>query len=130
MGRTLDTGAPLTGGDEFTPLDLAATRDGTPVIPANAHARLAHASHNDGRRLLRRAVNYTQDELVDGQLVHSAGLLFMSFQASIADQFVPIQRTLDNSDALNEWTHAVGSAVFAVPGGFAADSWLGEALLG
>ena len=58
----------------------------------------------------------------------TAGLVFMSFQANIARQFVPIQNRLDARDALNDWTSAIGSAVFAIPGGFAAGDWLGRAL--
>ena len=50
--------------------------------------------------------------------------------ASIADQFIPVQRALDDSDALNEWTTAIGSAVFAVPPGYAKGGWVGETLLG
>lgn len=129
LGRTLDTGAPLTGGDEHTPMDLSATVDGKPVIAVDAHARLAHPSQNSGRTMVRRGLNYTHEEWIDGEQVSTAGLIFSAFQASIADQFIPVQRTLDQSDALNEWTTAIGSAVFAVPPGFADDGWLGEGLL-
>ncbi|MFB7935828.1 hypothetical protein [Streptomyces sp. NPDC056049] len=42
LGRRAADGAPLTGGSERTPVDLAAVRpDGVPVIAANAHIRLA-----------------------------------------------------------------------------------------
>ena len=41
-----------------------------------------------------------------------------------------LQRALDDSDALNEWTTAIGSAVFAVPPGYAKGGWVGETLLG
>ncbi len=130
MGRTLATGAPLTGGEEHTPMDLSATADGAPVIPLDAHARLAHPSQNSGRTMLRRGLNYTHEEWIDGRQVATAGLIFSAFQASIADQFIPVQRTLDQSDALNEWTTAIGSAVFAVPPGFGPDGWIAEGLLG
>ena len=55
--------------------------------------------------------------------------MFISFQADIARQFVPIQQRLDAGDALNTWTTAVGSAVFAVPPGFGPDTWIGHTLL-
>ncbi len=128
IGRTLANGAPLGGVHETDPLDLQATADGHLVVAANAHARLSHRSVNHDRQILRRGLNYTHEEAVDGVLTASAGLIFLSFQASIADQFVPIQQRLDAGDALNEWTTAIGSAVFAVPGGFGPDSWLAASL--
>ena len=59
-----------------------------------------------------------------------AGLIFCSFQADIATQFVPLQQRLDEGDALNEWTTAIGSAEFAILPGFERGGWLGERLLG
>lgn len=58
-----------------------------------------------------------------------SGLVFLAFQADLADQFVPVQQALDESDQLNEWTTAIGSATFAVLPGFEQGSWLGEQLL-
>lgn len=125
IGRRLATGAPLTGVAEHDELDLTATdATGTLVIPADAHARLSHHSLNSGRRILRRGLNYTEPV---GVAVES-GLVFIAFQRSIADQFVPLQRMLDQADALNEWTTAIGSAVFALPGGFPPDGWLAQSL--
>lgn len=121
VGRKLDNGAPLSGGTEFTPMDLEALdSDGRPVIALDAHARLAHPSQNRGRRMLRRGLNYDDHT--------GTGLIFNAFQADIAKQFVPIQRTLDDSDALNEWTTAVGSAVFAIPPGLREGGFLAEGL--
>lgn len=124
IGRNLANGAPLTGERETDPMDFAATQDGRLVIPEDAHARRSHPDFNDGRRIFRRGLNYTHEEYVDGAVKMTSGLVFMSFQANIANQFIPIQKSLDASDALNEWTRAIGSAVFAIPGGFAEDSWL------
>lgn len=121
IGRTLSNGAPLTGQDEHEDLDLGATgADGLPVIPLDAHARLAHPSQNRGRTMFRRSMNYTHTENADGVSVSSAGLLFLSFQHSIPEVFTPIQQRLDASDSLNEWTTAIGSSVFAIPGGWPA----------
>lgn len=129
IGRTLDAGAPLTGTAESDALDLAATdADGDLVIPADAHARRSHPDENSGRRILRRGLNYTWTEDVDGSPVTTAGLVFLAFCANIARQFVPIQNRLDAGDALNDWTHAIGSAVFALPGGFAKDDWIARGL--
>ncbi|HSO69067.1 MAG TPA: Dyp-type peroxidase [Arachnia sp.] len=129
VGRRLDTGAPLTGEAEHDALDLGAMADGAPVIAADAHARRAHPSQNSGRTMLRRGLNYTHDEWADGAPVSTAGLIFGAFQANIAEQYIPVQRMLDLGDALNEWTTAIGSAVFAIPPGFAPDSYLAQGLL-
>lgn len=129
IGRRLDNGAPLTGQQETDALDLFTTdADGNLVIPADAHARRAHPDENSGRRFLRRSLNYTHTEVVDGRPVTTSGLIFLAFQANIANQFVPVQNRLDAGDALNDLTHAIGSAVFAVPGGFAEDDWIARAL--
>lgn len=129
IGRRVDTGAPLTGTLETDALDLAATdADGNPVIAADAHARRAHPDENSGRRILRRGLNYTHTESGDDGPVTTAGLVFLAFCANIADQFVPIQNRLDDGDALNDWTHAIGSAVFAIPGGFARNDWIARSL--
>lgn len=129
IGRNLTNGAPLTGTNETDEMDFDAHQDGRLIIPADAHARRSHPRFNDGRRIFRRGLNYTHEEYADGAVRLSAGLVFMSFQADISKQFIPIQKNLDASDALNEWTHAIGSAVFAIPGGFAEDSWLAKELL-
>lgn len=128
IGRRLDTGAPLGLAHERDPLPLDA-RDATgkPVIPADAHARLANPNSNAGLRIVRRAANYDDGLAADGTA--DAGLLFISFQADIARQFVPILQRLDATDALNRWTTTAGSAVFAVPPGFGPDSWVGHTLL-
>ena len=63
FARNKVTGAPITGGDEFTPVDYAKTDDaGDLVVDINAHIRLASPEQNGGIRLLRRGYNYT-----DGQ---------------------------------------------------------------
>ena len=49
----------LSKKEEHEPLDLdAADADGNPVIPENAHARLAAPQTNDGAQILRRAYSY------------------------------------------------------------------------
>lgn len=129
MGRTLAEGAPLSGGAETDDLDLSATAaDGQPVIPLDAHARLAHPSQNRGRTMFRRSMNYTQHEVADGVPVSSAGLVFLAFQESIPEVFTPVQQRLDQSDALNEWTTAIGSAVFAIPGGWQPGGFVAQGL--
>ena len=129
VGRDLDTGAPLTGGSERDQPDLSA-RDsgGRLIVPADSHVRRSHPSQNGGARILRRGLNYTEFDAASGR--SHAGLIFCSFQADIATQFVPLQQRLDEGDALNEWTTAIGSAEFAILPGFERGGWLGERLLG
>ncbi len=122
VGRRLADGAPLTGHSVDDDPDLEATDPtGLPVIPEFAHVRRAHPSVT-GTRILRRGFNY---EVVgpDGKV--EAGLLFAAFQADITADYLPIQRSLDELDLLNDWTTPIGSAVFLVPpgcrpGGFVA----------
>lgn len=129
VGRSLATGAPLTGGEERDDLDLSATTDAAPRIALDAHARRAHPTENSGRRMLRRGLNYSHEEWVAGSSVETSGLIFTAFQASIADQFIPVQRRLDQSDALNEWTAAIGSSVWVIPPGYQEGGFPGETLL-
>ncbi|WP_324190105.1 Dyp-type peroxidase [Nocardia farcinica] len=115
VGRRLDTGAPLTGTNEFDEPDFAAVdKHGIPVIPPSSHIARARHTH-DGERFLRRAYNY-DDAPQPGQISNS-GLLFAAYQRDIDAQFLPVQQRLAEFDALNEWTTPVGSAVFAIPAG-------------
>jgi deferrochelatase/peroxidase EfeB len=127
IGRHKYSGAPLGGRDEFEPLPLEAERGGHPVIPPDAHARLASARENGGARILRRGYSFTDgvDESL-GEL--EAGLFFISFQRN-PEQFVAIQRRLGSVDALNEYIKHVGSALFAVPPGARPGGYVGEQLL-
>jgi deferrochelatase/peroxidase EfeB len=129
IGRRKYSGAPLGGSDEFEPLPLEAERGGRPVIPADAHVRLASARENGGERILRRGYSFTDgvDESL-GEL--EAGLFFICFQRDPEKQFVAIQRRLGGIDALNEYIKHVGSAVFAVPPGARPGGYVGETLLG
>lgn len=125
VGRRLDSGAPLTGTVETDVADFNATDDsGLPVIPAFAH--IARAAPRQGTdRFLRRPFNY-DDGLVDGTT--DAGLLFCTFQAHIAKQYMPVQKRLADLDSLNDWTVPIGSAVFAIPPGCAPGGFVGEGM--
>ena len=59
-----------------------------------------------------------------------AGLFFIAYQRDPRTHFVPLQRQLAASDALNEYIKHVGSAVFAVPPGVRDGGFVGETLLG
>ena len=119
FGRVKDSGAPLTGSKEFDPPDLAATRDGKPVIDLNAHIRLAAPATNSGQMLLRRGYSYT-DGIDQRTGLLDAGLFFLAYQKDPRAQFVPIQRRLGQHDLLNEYIRHTSSALFAVPPGLSA----------
>lgn len=128
VGRTLDTGAPLTGEREHDEPDFdARTAIGFPVIPEFSHLRRAR-SDNPAERIFRRAYNY--DQAPSGTEISDSGLLFVAFQADVDRQFTPIQQRLSDLDLLNEWTVPVGSAVFAIPPGCMPGGYIGETLLG
>lgn len=128
IGRRKYSGAPPGGSDEFAPLDLKAERNGEPVIPADAHVRLASPELNGGERILRRGYSFT-DGVVERLGELDAGLFFICFQRDPRRQFVAIQRRLGHADALNEYIRHVGSAVFAVPPGARPGGYVGESLL-
>lgn len=126
VGRDLANGAPLTGGEESTPVDLhALLPSGLPVVDRHAHVRRASA-HAPHERFLRRPYSYEQVG-ADGHV--ETGLLFAAYQADPVRQFLPVQRRLAEGDLLNLWTVPVGSAVYAVLPGCAEGDWLGRGLL-
>ncbi|HEY7225755.1 MAG TPA: iron uptake transporter deferrochelatase/peroxidase subunit [Micromonosporaceae bacterium] len=130
IGRDKADGAPLGQSAEFDPPDFqVAGAGGAPVIPADAHVRLAHPDQNDGVRLLRRGYNFVDGSDGLGRL--EAGLFFMAYQRDPRRQFVAVQSRLAANDALNEYIVHVSSAVFACPGGVPGpgDYW-GSALFG
>ncbi|WP_373861481.1 Dyp-type peroxidase [Micromonospora saelicesensis] len=128
VGRRLDTGAPLTGTAEHDEPDFAATDpDGLTVIPDFSHLTRAHVT-DDRLKILRRPYNYDGMPTAEGHA--DSGLIFTSYQADIARQFLPIQRRLADRDLLNEWTTPIGSAVFAIPPGCQPGGWIGEQVLG
>ena len=124
FGRFKNSGAPLTGKHEFDEVDLKAVKGTEPVIPIDAHVRLASPKTNDGLRILRRGYSYTDGIDADTGLL-DAGLFFIAFQKDPRTQFVPLQRKLGLNDALNEYIEHNSSAVFACPPGVrdSSDYW-------
>ncbi|WP_097232294.1 iron uptake transporter deferrochelatase/peroxidase subunit [Streptomyces zhaozhouensis] len=128
LGRRRSDGAPLTGGDETTPVDLEATgADGAPVIAANAHVRVTAPESNGGATMLRRSFSYHDGEREDGS--QDAGLLFVCWQADPLRSFVTVQRKLDRGDALSAFLRHEASGLFAVPGGAAEGEYVGQRLV-
>ena len=102
IGREKLSGAPLGETSEYDPVDLNATdSDGELAIPTNAHIRLANPQHNDGQRILRRGYSYCEaTEPGSGEI--DAGVFFITFQRNPVRQFIPLQRRLAASDALEQ----------------------------
>jgi deferrochelatase/peroxidase EfeB len=130
FGRYKYSGAPLSGSKEFDTPDFAAKdASGQPVIPVNAHIRLAAHENNGGIRILRRGYSYT-DGIVSASGELDAGLFFIAFQKDPRKQFVPLQRSLGAHDALNEYIQHVGSGLFACPpAASGADRYWAQGLL-
>ena len=98
---------------------------GQPAIPADAHVRLASHEHNSGTRILRRGYSFTDG--IDPQAgTLLGGLFFIAFMQN-PSQFVKLQTSLAG-DALNEYIHHTGSAVFAVPPGVRPGQYWGDTL--
>jgi deferrochelatase/peroxidase EfeB len=128
IGRAKVTGAPLSGGTEFTTPNFKARNDqGDPVIPAKAHIRLASHEENGGTRILRRGYSFTDGiDPVLGTLL--GGLFFIAFMKN-PNQFIKLQQKLGTSDSLNEYITHIGSGIFAAPPGLRRGQYWGDDLL-
>jgi deferrochelatase/peroxidase EfeB len=128
IGRSKLSGAPLGGSRITDAPDLAARGpSGAPVIPLDAHIRLASPQRNGGARLLRRGYTFVDGD--DHAADFESGLFFIAFQRDPVRQFVAIHTRLSRSDALNEYVFHSGSGLFACPPGVAKGGWWGQQLL-
>jgi Dyp-type peroxidase family len=146
-GRRRANGAPLSGGDEQTPLDLKAKGpSGELLIPATAHVRVAQASTPG---MYRRGYSFDNGPRATGtsaadmtmpmdHAAHAmgatgghggmiaamddtdAGLLFAAFVRDPASQFIPAQKALSASDALGHFLVHTSAGLWAIPGGAVA----------
>ncbi len=125
IGRTKNTGAPLGKQAEGDAVDLQARGDdGQLLVPQGAHVRVALEG---GERILRRGYSYSEG-IDAGSGNFEAGRIFISFQKSLQEQFIPMLQRHANNDNLNEYITHIGSGVFACPGGAAEGSFVGEDL--
>ena len=125
IGRTLDTGAPLGGGNETDELRFdVLDENGLPVIPSNAHIRVAHAE-SDEEMILRRPYTYDAG-FIDG--VQDVGLIFAAYTADPRKSFIPMQERLARLDAFNRWNTTIGSSSYFIPPGCAEGDYLASGL--
>lgn len=128
IGRQKLSGAPLGGQNEYDPVDLQAKySNGEPVIPANAHIRLANPKNNHGQPILRRGYNFSEGiQPGSGQI--DAGLFFIAFQRRPKRQFIPLLQHLAAADALHQFLVHTSSSIFACPPGVLPGGFVGELL--
>lgn len=127
IGRDREEGAPLSGGTEFTEPDFDIEGREGPLIAADAHVRLAHATQNKGVKMLRRGYNFTDGSNALGRL--DAGLFFIAFVRNPDEHYIPMQTRLSSQDALMEYLQHTGSGLFAVPPGVRSEGgFIGEGL--
>ncbi|MDR3082826.1 MAG: Dyp-type peroxidase, partial [Streptomyces sp.] len=121
FGRDKGEGAPVGKAKEHDAPFLKAMKP-------TAHVRLSHPDANGGITILRRGYSFTDG--TDGLGRLDAGLFFLAYQRDPRKGFIPLQRRLAASDALNQYIQHVGSAVFAVPPGVRdRNDWWGRTLL-
>ena len=132
VGRRMSDGSPLAGGPgENGEADFAAKDErGFHVIGEYSHMRRARLA-DDGTRheheqILRRPFNY--DDAPTGSEISNTGLIFVSYQRDVDEQFVPMQQRLSDGDLLNTWTTPIGSAVFVVLPGCREGGFVGQSL--
>ncbi len=138
IGRHKLSGAPLGEKRELAPLDLnARDREGEPVIPEDAHVRLAAPQNNRGVRILRRVYNYNDgvNQFTERWppwrqgLEYDIGLLFCAYQRDPRAGFIRIFENLAINDALNQFSTHTASVIIAVPPGAPRPgSWIGQPL--
>jgi deferrochelatase/peroxidase EfeB len=137
VGRHKYSGAPLGKKEEFDTLDLDATdADGNPVVPENAHVRLAAAATNDGAQILRRpysyndGVNFTAERWPPWRqgLEYDAGLFFVCYQRDPRTGFIKIFERMAKLDMMNQFVTHVGGGLFACPSGAVEGAFVGQHL--
>ncbi|MCF4006516.1 Dyp-type peroxidase [Corynebacterium uropygiale] len=139
IGRDLENGAPLSGGEEFDDIDpKKADRTGLPIIDPMSHAARAKAPKDKPEQVIKRrpyqyslppdpkvvaAMTRPDDEAA---IISNVGLVFICFQKDPLKQFDPIQKRLAEGDRLNQWITHIGSAVYFVPPGVSKDGTEGD----
>ncbi|HUA65347.1 MAG TPA: iron uptake transporter deferrochelatase/peroxidase subunit [Alphaproteobacteria bacterium] len=137
IGRHKYSGAPLGKTNEFDKADYdAEDADGNPVIPENAHIRLAAAVNNDGAQILRRPYSYNDGANVTAErwppwrdeMEFDAGLFFVCYQRDPRTGFIKLFEKMSKFDMMNQFVTHVGSGLFVCPGGVKTGEFIGQQL--
>ena len=137
VGRCKYSGAPLGGTKEFDKANYdAADKDGNPVIPENAHMRLAAAANNDNAQILRRGYAYNDGANFTAErwppwrqeMEYDAGLFFISYQTDPRTGFIKLFDKMSKFDMMNQFVTHVGGGLFACPGGISEGGYIGQRL--
>jgi deferrochelatase/peroxidase EfeB len=137
VGRHKYSGAPLGGTHEFDQADYDATdKDGNPIIPENAHVRLAAAVNHDGAQILRRPYSYNDGANFTAErwppwrqeMEYDAGLFFLCYQRDPRTGFIKLFEKMSKFDMMNQFVTHVGGGLFACPGGIAEGGFIGQRL--
>ncbi len=126
VGRVKSTGAPLSGGEEFSAPDFTMAGSAGPVIPVDSHVAVLHPSNHQGVQMLRRGFNYADGSDVLGRL--DAGLFFIAFVIDARTHFVPLQTAMSTNDAMSEYLRNTSSGLYAVLPGISEGQYLGQQL--
>jgi deferrochelatase/peroxidase EfeB len=137
VGRRKQSGAPLGRAHEKDSLNLDDNdSDSNPLIPENAHVRLAAPATNDGAQILRRPYSYDNGLSFTAErwppwrqgMEFDAGLLFVCYQRDPRTGFVKIYDKMSKFDMMNQFVTHVGSGLFACPPGTSAGGFIGQPL--
>ncbi|MFS0899396.1 Dyp-type peroxidase [Mycolicibacterium litorale] len=129
FGRRKVSGAPIGMTGEFDDPNYAEDPHGE-RIKLNAHIRLANprTAESERNRILRRGFSYSRG--FDGAGRLDQGLAFVSYQRSLEDGFLAVQRRL-KGEPLEEYILPVGGGFFfTLPGVTGPDRFLGDQLVG
>ncbi|HHU11025.1 MAG TPA: Dyp-type peroxidase [Intrasporangiaceae bacterium] len=126
LGREKGSGAPLSGGSEFTEIDFTRTGpDGKPLIDERSHVFRTHPDNNDGIAMLRRGYNYVDGNDDTGRL--DAGLFFIAF-VKAPGRFARVHTNMARDDMFVEYLKTTSSSTFLVPRGIRDGEFVGQAL--
>lgn len=137
IGRYKDSGAPLGRKKEFDDLHLDATdKNGNPIIPENAHVRLAADVNNNHVQIFRRGYSYNEGVNFTAErwppwrqgMEYDAGLLFVAYQRDPRTGFISMFDKMAKLDALNQFTTHTGSGLFATLPGVRQGEYIGQRL--
>lgn len=128
FGRKKYSGAPLGMQKERDTPDYSKDPEGK-TIPKDSHMRLSNPRDPEfmkRHRIFRRPFNYSRGITKSGQL--DVGLIFICYQANLADGFVFVQNLL-NFEPLEEYIIPFGGGYFFTLPGAEKGGFFGQGLI-